>query len=322
MKARVETFYRHESYNSVMTTGEEPDSSPMKTLLEAMVTTLDRPALTVDDAEGFDFGDDEVMINVSLQCNSPIPFSVKEWNLDLPPPLRVSADGDLNRGMFRHPIYEGEILLLGFKCNRSSEWLGENSQCERPILRVVLQDEFGKTFLQVLPLNLENIYRQIGKEDMYAELYAATAELTCLAEEGTVGHPVPFEYKLNTQSLMMPKRKKFSESQSLVSEAGCPVLYIIISDGSDWIVSGKVQGLLDLSSQTDTITLQFRAIPTQSGVLRSFPVLFLEYLPVKEHGQTQFDTPPITVHCRNPEYFKSMAYTTSTSLAVPVGNEF
>ncbi|KAL3791751.1 hypothetical protein HJC23_007518 [Cyclotella cryptica] len=322
MKARVETFYRHESYNSVMTTGEEPDSSPMKTLLEAMVTTLDRPALTVDDAEGFDFGDNEVMINVSLQCNSPIPFSVKEWNLVLPPPLRVLKDGDLNSGMFRHAIHEGELLLLGFKCTRSSEWPSEDSLCERPILRVVLQDEFGKTFLQVLPLNLENIYKQIGKEDMYAELYTANAELKCLADEGTVGHPVPFEYRLNTQSLLLPKRTKLSESQSLVSEAGCPVLYIIISEGSDWIVSGKVQGLLDLSSQTDIITLQFRAIPTQSGVLRSFPELFLEYLPVTENGQTHFDTPPITVQCRNPEYFKSMAYTTSTSLAVPVGNEF
>jgi hypothetical protein len=320
MRARVETFYRHESYHAVMATGEEPDSSPMKTLLEAMVTTLDRPALTVDDAEGFDFGDNEVMINVSLQCNSPIPFSVKEWNLDLPPPLQVSYDGDLNSGMFRHAIHEGEILLLGFKCTRSDEWPDDQTQCERPILRVVLQDEFGKTFLQVLPLNLEKMYKQIRKEDTYAELYTATAELICLAEEGTVGHPVPFVYNLNAQSLMMPKRTKLSDGHSLVSEAGCPVLYTIVSDGSDWIVSGKVQGLLDLtSSDTDTITLHFRGIPTQSGLLQNFPELFLEYLPV---GKKSFETPPITVHCRNPESFKSMAYTTATSLAVPVGNEF
>lgn len=322
MKARVETLYRHESYNTVMAAGEEPDSNPMNTLLEAMVTTLDRPALSVDEAEGFDFGDDTVMINVSLQCNSPIPFSVKEWNLDLPPPLQMAKDGDLNDNMFQHAIHEGEILLLGFKCTRSDTWLGNNSQCERPVLRVVLQDEFGKSFLQVLPLNLENVYKQISKEDMYAEMYTATAELTCLAEEGTVGHPVPFVYNLNTKSLMMPKRKKISGSQSLISEAGCAVLYTILSDGSDWIVSGKVQGLLNLSSEADTIKLQFRGIPTQSGVLRSFPELFLEYLPSKGSRQTPFDSPPITVQCKNPECFKSMAYTTSTSIAVPVGNEF
>jgi len=119
---------------------------------------------------------------------------------------------------------------------------------------------------------------------------------------------------------MMPKRTKLSDGHSLVSEAGCPVLYTIVSDGSDWIVSGKVQGLLDLtSSDTDTITLHFRGIPTQSGLLQNFPELFLEYLPV---GKKSFETPPITVHCRNPESFKSMAYTTATSLAVPVGNEF
>ena len=322
MKAKVETFYRHHSYNEVMAAGQEPDSDPMITLLEAMVTTLDRPALSVEEAEGFDYGEDKVMINISLQCNSPIPFSVKEWTLDLPPPLCMVKDGDLNRDMFHHAIHEGEMLLLAFKCSRHDELSsGTDPPCERPILRVVLQDEFGKTFLQVLPLNLEHIYKQINKENMHAEMYMATAELLCLARDGTVGNPVPFVYNLNAKSLMMPKRKKVSDSQSLVSEAGSRVLYTILSDGTDWIVSGKIQGLLDLSSDADTIALHFRGIPTQSGVLRSFPELFLEYIPSKTSSQT-VQAPPITVQCRNPEWFKSMAYTTSTSLAVPVGNEF
>lgn len=321
IKARVETFYRHSSYDSVMAAGEEPESNPMNTLLEAMVTTLDRPALSVDEVEGFAFDDEEFMINVSLQCNSPIPFSVKEWHLDLPLPLQLSADGDFNHQMFRQAIHEGEMLMMGFKCTKSTEVLKNNTPCEKPILRVVLQDDFGKSFLQVLPLNLERIYNQISKEDTYVEMYTATAELQCLAMDGTVGHPVPFVYNLNTQSLTMPKRRKRSDSQSIVSEAGCRVLYTILSGGSDWIVSGKVQGILDLSSGADTVTLQFRGIPTQSGVLRSFPELFLEYLPGKSSIQS-FETPPIIVQCNNPQYFKSLAYTTSTSLAVPAGNEF
>ena len=321
IKARVETFYRHSSYDSVMAAGEEPESNPMNTLLEAMVTTLDRPALSVDDAEGFSFNDEEFMINVTLQCNSPIPFSVKEWHLDLPLPLQLSGDGDFNHHMFRQAIHEGEMLMMGFKCMKSTKLLNNNTPCEKPVLRVVLQDDFGKSFLQVLPLNLERIYNQISKEDTYAEMYTATAELQCLALDGTVGHPVPFVYNLNTHSLTRPKRKKQSDSQSIVSEAGCRVLYTILSDGSDWIVSGKVQGILDLSSGADTVTLQFRGIPTQSGILRSFPELFLEYLPGKSSSQS-FETPPIIVQCNNPEYFKSLAYTTSTSLAVPASNEF
>ena len=50
----------------------------------------------------------------------------------------------------------------------------------------------------------------------------ATAELLCLAshglashglgKDGAVGNPVPFVYNLNAKLLMMPKRKKVSDS--------------------------------------------------------------------------------------------------------------
>ena len=318
MWAKVETRYRQDSYDAVMAKGEgEPEADPMTTLLEAMVTTLDRPALAVDDATAFMFGEDEVMVNIMLQCNSPVPFYIKEWHLDLPPPLCVEEDGDLNKDMFHHAIPEGEMLLFGFKCIRETDEILE-PRCDRPLLRVVLQDDFGKTFLQVLPVNLEDIYKKIRKEDVYAELYTASAELTCSAEEGTVGHPVPFVYDLNLQSLMMPRHRRRASmggggNVSVASVAGHPILYTIVSDGSDWIVSGKVQGLIKLSSGSESYSLQFRGIPTQSGILRNFPELFLEYLPMND----SVSSPPITVQCKNPDCFQSFAYTTSLSLAVP-----
>jgi len=329
MRAKVETRYRNESYDAVMASGEgEPESDPMRTMLQAMVTTLDRSALAVDDVSAFLFGDDRVVANISLQCNSPVPFYIKEWHLDLPPPLKVEEDGDLNKGMFCHAIPEGEMLLFGFRCVRtdgpSSSSGREEPRCERPLLRVVLQDDFGKTFLQVLPVNLEDIYRKLRKEDAHAELYTATAELTCATAEGTVGHPVPFTYELNLQSLATPRQRRRSslEGTSVSSVAGCPMLYTIVSDGSDWIVSGKVQGLIRPnlgSEEEERISLQFRGIPTQSGVLRNFPELFLEYLPTKDDVKNCGDMmrPPITVQCKNPDCFQSFAYTTSLSLAVP-----
>jgi hypothetical protein len=315
MMAKVETFYRHNSYDSVMKKGEEPDSNPMTTLLEAMVTTLDRPALAVDGSEGFVFDEDRVMINVSLHCNTPVPFFVKEWHLDLPPPLVVEEDGDLNKGMFQHAIPEGEMLLFGFKCLRADD--SDESSSERPILRVVLQDDFGKTFLQVLPLNLDDIYKQLRKEDEYAELHNATAELVCSVEEGSVGHPVPFVYNLNLQSLISPKARKSSLSVSVASEGPRPtILYNIISEGSDWIVSGKVQGLID-SKQSDIVSIPFRGIPTRSGLLRHFPEIIIEYLPITTLSESLLRTPPITVLSKTPERFKSLAFTNSLSLAVP-----
>jgi len=315
MMAKVETSYRHLSYNNVMEKGEEPDSNPMKTLLEAMVTTLDRPALAVDGSEAFVFDDDRVLVNVSLHCNTPVPFFVKEWNLDLPPPLVVEEDGDLNKGMFQHAIPEGEMLLFGFKCLRADD--SDEPSNERPILRVVLQDDFGKTFLQVLPLNLDDIYKQLRKEDEYAELHNATAELVCSVKEGSVGHPVPFVYNLNLQSLISPKARRSNMSVSVASEGPRPtVLYTIISEGSDWIVSGKVQGLID-SKRADIVSIPFRGIPTQSGLLRHFPQIIVEYLPITTLSGSKSQPPPITVLTKTPERFKSLAFTTSLSLAVP-----
>ncbi|KAL7441224.1 hypothetical protein ACHAXM_007726 [Skeletonema potamos] len=316
MMAKVETSYRHKSYDSVMEKGEEPDSNPMTTLLEAMVTTLDRPALAVDGSEAFVFDEDRVMVNVSLHCNTPVPFFVKEWHLDLPSPLVVEEDGDLNKGMFQHAIPEGEMLLFGFKCLRTDN--SDESSSERPILRVVLQDDFGKTFLQVLPLNLDDIYKQLRKEDEYAELHNATAELVCSVEEGSVGHPVPFVYNLNLRSLISPKARKSSMSVSVASEGPRPtILYNIISEGSDWIVSGKVQGLID-SKQSDIVSIPFRGIPTRSGLLRHFPEIIIEYLPIATLSESlPARTPPITVLSKTPERFKSLAFTNSLSLAVP-----
>lgn len=267
--------------------------------------------------------------------------------MDLPPPLQVEGDGDLNKGMYRHAIPEGEMLLFGFKCVRTDSSIlspgvdddGEELRCERPLLRVVLQDDFGKTFLQVLPVNLEDIYKKIRKEDIYAELYTATAELTCSAEEGTVGHPIPFTYHLNLQSLITPRQRRRASisggvggtAGSVSSIMGCPMLYTIVSDNSDWIVSGKVQGLINLSlhgsPSESLVSLHFRGIPTQSGILRNFPELFLEYLPSREstdpNGNTNsaYSSPPISVQCKNPDCFQSFAYTTSLSLAIPASLE-
>jgi hypothetical protein len=315
MWAKVETRYHHESYYAVMENGDEPKSEPMQTLLEAMVTTLDRPALAVDDTEAFVFGDNHVMVNISLQCNSPVPFFIKEWHLDLPPPLVVDVDGDLNTGMFHHAIPEGEMLLFGFRCIRTHSSAME-TRCEKPLLRVVLQDDFGKTFLQVLPVSLAGIYKELLNED--AELYTATAELTCSADEGTVGRPVPFVYDLNLQSLMTPRQRSRSLGNASVSSAhGCPILYKIVSDGTEWIVSGKMQGLIKSSPGSESVSIHFRGIPTQSGILRNFPELYLEYLPMKTSDSVSTSSPPITVQCKSPICFQSFAYTTSLSLAVP-----
>lgn len=112
---------------------------------------LDWPALTVDSTNGYSYTEDKVLISVLLHCNTPVLFFIKEWDIRLPYPLRVNENGDMNQDLFEHAIAEGEQLSFGFKCayDESIE-----TKYQEPILHVVLQDEFGKTFNQVLGLTL------------------------------------------------------------------------------------------------------------------------------------------------------------------------
>ena len=45
-----------------------------------------------------------------------------------------------------------------------------------------------------------------------------------------------------------------SSSASVASEVVRPILYTILSQGSDWILCGKMQGLIDLSSPSPSAT--------------------------------------------------------------------
>ena len=73
MQAKVATSYCHALYAEL--SEEEKMSTPaMKTVLEAMVSTLDRPVLTVDNVSAFTYAKNRVMISVSLHCNAPLPF--------------------------------------------------------------------------------------------------------------------------------------------------------------------------------------------------------------------------------------------------------
>jgi len=304
--AKVKTRYHKASYISATLNGDKPEADPMKTLLEATVTTLDRPALAVKDAAPFAFGDIYVMVSILLQFFSPISFFIKECHLGFPPPLAVNIDNNLNMGLLHHAIPEGEVLLLGFKCVQLNSSVIE-ALLEKPLLRVVLQDDFGKTFQQVLPLNLEHMYKKLLKED------TVSAMLTCSSEEGCVGYPVHFVYHLNIQSL------KISQQIALAivgNSTLLPILYSISSDDSEWLVSGKVQGTIVPLPKTESILLHFQGIPTQSGLIRNFPLLQLEYLPGPKFDS--FQTPShVIVQCKNPVCFQSFSYTSSLSLAIP-----
>ncbi len=301
MQARVMTSYYHKGYSKVIMKGGEAIPC-MRTTLEAMVTTLDKPAFTVHECRAYSYCEDRVLVTVMLHCNTPIPFSIKEWDIELPR-LTVGRDGDLNQELFGYAISEGEQLSLAFNCSYTKGH--EHEEGALPVLHIVLKDQYGKTFNQVFPLDLYFFYDKLRRDEEYAGTNSVDAKLTCSASEGLVGGPVTFSIEIDVSNVAKPKR---------VDGASFRLLFKIVPDETDWIVGGKVKGLLDCAN-SKTFAISFVGIPVHPGVLKQFPSLFVQ------HESDQEDAPAMAVHLHHPDYFKSLSFVNHMALACPAGLE-
>jgi len=237
----------------------------------------------------------------------------------------------MNQGLFERPVVEGEQLYFGFRCqilmpdehrHRSSDDLVDHHQTtesgaiarsgslttssNQPVLHVILRDEFDKTFRQVLPLNLNELYGSIWKKEQYRlgvfGGISASATLICGRDqkmrEGLVGTSVPFTYRIDVlQSKRRRPRKRIKRRVS----------YRISCARGDWILGGKIRGSFDIvmspsssspASSTEeekeekvetekedeeesiaSFDLHFVGVPSMAGVLKRFPEVKLAYLP-------------------------------------------
>ena len=306
MQAKVTTSYHHALYSKV----DGVVDTCMETSLEAMLTTLDKPALTVDHAEAFSY-DERILVNIALHCNTPVPFFIKEWDLKVPK-LLVTDTGDLNQHVFGHAVVEGEQLSFGFNCTQAET---DENDDDAPFLLIVLQDEFGKTFNQVLPLDLDSLYDKMRQDNEFSSMNSVTAELQLSSAQALVGAPVNLVYRVDASSVTKPKRKGSGEPNRDSGKA-FSLVFVLCCEDTDWIVGGKTQGILDCEDSKD-FTLEFVGIPVHAGVIKTFPALRVAYTSETE----EYDLPSITVHSRNPDSFNSLAFVNHVALACSAGLE-
>lgn len=301
LSVKVKTSYYHGLYAKLEKNDNEAKPPSMGALLEAKVTTLERPALSLSDASAFSCGDNSIILNAVVHCNTPVPFSLKEWNLTLPPYLKLMKDGDLNQNLFQQTVAEGEELFFGFKCEWSGQWSNtEHETLPKPVLLVILQDNFSKTFRQVLPLNIEMLHSELERKNRMMNAEAVIVELMTPSQEGFVGAPISLQYNLDTSNLVSKKAIKYEIS------------YL----GTDWMVGGKIKGVISVSQrQKSPLTLDFVGIPTRQGVLNGYPSIFLSY--ISSEDQCESITSGIKVQARQPTEFLSLSYNNHTAIACP-----
>lgn len=260
LDAVITTSYHHKLYANELESGALKQCAPMSAILQANVTTLERPALTISDSQAFFYSDNAVVLNATVNCNTPVPFSLKKWNVTFPSYLILEVNGDLNDGLFNRSVIEGEELFFGFKCTvKLPEMPGLHN--ERPLLNIILQDHFGKSFLQVLPLNIDGFYEMILNECNGNKSNSATMNFSLTSNEGLVGLPVTFKCDIDCSSL------NIMDTSDL--------LYSLTCDDSDWIIGGKIRGALNMPDGETCCSLEFVGIPTTSGEIKRFPKIEL-----------------------------------------------
>merc|ERR1712150_468598 len=119
------------------------------------------------------------------------------------------------------------------------------------------------------------------------------------------------KYLVDASSVTRPTRRNSSDFNT---SGDLCMFYTVSSTQMEWILAGNVEGILNCSKKT-TFELEFVGIPTRPGVLKEFPTISLEY------NSTHGDMPPITVHAKNPEAFKSLSFVNHMALACPAGIE-
>jgi hypothetical protein len=291
LSASVITTYLHERSDKE----DRSDIPHMKTVLEAAAHILEKTALTVDavDASWYPPGD-RAMVSVSLQCNTPHSFSMEEWKLYLPAPLRVAEGGDFNGDLLKCTVSDGDQLALAFECVAGQDEK-ETKSSDEPILHMKLRDDIGKVFELDLPLDLNELYEKVWEEEVPSGSTSLTSKLSIESLEGTVGEPVSMTFTIDTSGL------------SQVKEASNQLVYSIASEYADWIVGGKVDGILQCP-ESKSVTCEVIGIPTRPGVINRFPTISLGY-------ESSERLMPLMVKSQHPPAFRSLSHTSEMAVA-------
>jgi hypothetical protein len=296
LNAKVSTSYRYAHPDGSAAEDQEDSlASCMTTVLEAVVPTLGKPILSVESTDVVSFAVDKSIVTVSLQCNAPVAFTVKNWKIDLSRFYSLEEGGDLNQSIANSKIVEGEHISFGFICNLNGS--DDAASSGKPSLHVELEDEYGTTFNEVLPISVKPPSAQKSKPGGSQNV---PVKVIMSVMDGIVSSPVDIAYEIDMNGL-----------------SGLPagiIMYAIDVEGIDWIVSGKVEGIVN-RSESSVVRLEFVAIPARPGILERCPALSLSFA-ADEKG---YGSVPLAVNVVEPKPFDSICPTSHMAVAFPIG---
>lgn len=260
LKALVTTSFQHDVFKNQIEGENLVKVLPMTAMLEASVTTLERAALSLEKVQIFTLGSHTAIINISIVCNTPVPFGVNTWNISLPNYLSLCQGGDMTEFLCSSSVIEGDKLHFSFRCIIHEHPLRyKESQGDfHANLHLVLHDGCGKSFDQVIPVDISTL---CCNSEEYSDI--VTANLLPRQMKGTVYEPVAFTYSLR-------KMQSFSKD-----DPPQVIIFRLVYNHYDWIIAGSVCGSINIYPDGNDINLHFIAIPIKCGRIDRFPDLHL-----------------------------------------------
>eukprot|EP00536_Pseudo-nitzschia_multiseries_P000675 jgi/Psemu1/249836/estExt_Genewise1Plus.C_80146 len=295
--AKLQTTYLHSK-----TEGDgESNPASMQTTLKSFTPILKKTALSVESIETHWLDDDaseRFLLSIALSSNSPYHFSIEEWDVRLASPITIasSVGCDLNENLLKRSISDGDQLSFAFECNIEKSREEEKGDSQTSNLHLKLRTDTGRAFPLDLPLDLDGLYSSLPS--LLNGLKSSKNVLVTLKLEeghGPVGEPVEMTFVI-------------ANNNNNTIEDGVRFLYSIDCGQSNWLVGGKVNGMIETSNAKE---LSFVGIPIVPGMLNSFPTLTLKGL------EPSGNSASVSVDCYCPDPFRSIAVTEVSGVASP-----
>jgi trafficking protein particle complex subunit 10 len=284
-------------------------TSPLiDTSIEAKLPTMNQRIVAIKEYDIIPYGLGKALLNVSVLCNAPIPYTIKSWSVGLPKQLALSETTDMNESLRDMSIEYGEVVMLSFNCKvlltTKEDDLKATTKLAEPFLCINLENEYGTNFAESMKLDNANRYVLVPRpptDDTMTEIGALQVSINPSSTEGIVGVPVDFIVKIDKSTI----------STNLVE-----IMYRIVSSDSSWIICGQVDGVIKTQSLGDSdLTINFVAIPSLPGIITAFPSIQIFY----RQGSTLY---PLSIIITKPDIlqqkqFKCISLSKHTSIAFP-----
>jgi hypothetical protein len=272
------------------------DVPTMKNVLECFTPILEKTALSVASVQTIWLEPStKLLLSVLVSSNTPSHFSISEWSIDLPPPLKTVEGGDLNDDLLKRSIFDGDKLSFAFECQ--VEHRSEGGVLREPGMTIKLNDEHGKVVSLELPLDLDDLYSELLTEPSTKTTMPLLGTLQYGVGEGAVGDSVPMTYSVDISNFSYPK-------------GGDGVfIYSLSWENCDWLIGGKVNGVMMRSESQ--ISCEVVGVPTISGHLDRIAKLDLHY---HDYEGASVSVP---VHILQPQPFVSLSNVRIITIAHP-----